>query len=126
MKNLIAIVFVMLTGLSVVLAGGPESDDLLNAATCVVDETAQRSYSTSQSGEKKISYASAIPAPDEKNVVITFTINEHNKIHVVDVKGGYAFLNHYIKSSLEGKVIKTENALPGINYVMAVKLPTSV
>ena len=67
-----------------------------------------------------------IPAPDEKNVVITFTINEDNKIHVVDVKGGYAFLNHYIKSSLEGKVIKTENALPGINYVMAVKLPTSV
>ena len=61
MKNLIAIVFVMLTGLSVVLAGGPESDDLLNAATCVVDETAQRSYSTSQSGEKKISYASVIP-----------------------------------------------------------------
>lgn len=58
--------------------------------------------------------------------MITFTINEDNKIHVVDVKGGYAFLNHYIKSSLEGKVIKTENALPGINYVMAVKLPTSV
>lgn len=126
MKNLIAIIFVLLTGVSVAIAGGPECDDILKAAASAVDETVQQSYTSGHSGEKKISYASVLPAPDEKNVVITFTINEDNKIHVVEVKGGYAFINHYIKSSLEGKVIKTENALPGINYVMAVKLPTSV
>ena len=59
-------------------------------------------------------------------MVITFTIDEQNKIHIVEVQGGYAYINHYIKTSLEGKEIKTENAIPGINYVMTVKLPTSV
>ncbi len=116
----------MLTFISSANASNKEVDNLLDCAATVVDESVQHTYTNGQQGDKKISYASVLPAPDEKNVVITFTINEENKIHVVDVKGGYAFINHYIKSSLEGKVINTENAIPGINYVMAVKLPTSV
>lgn len=126
MKNLITLAFIFLMGFSVVKADGPSTDELMKKAISVVDEAARRSYSQQDSTEaKKISYAAVMPAADEKNVVITFTINTDNKIHVVDIKGGYAFLTHYIKTSLEGQEIKTESAIPGINYVMAIKLPAS-
>ncbi|MFI5172332.1 MAG: hypothetical protein ACHQFW_08065 [Chitinophagales bacterium] len=130
MKNLFALILVFMTGFSIGKAcdpNGPDGEDLLKKATSIVDEATQQSFSScGTSADKKISVASVLPLPDEKNVVITFTINEENKIHVVEVQGGYAFINHYIKTSLEGKEIKTENAIPGINYVMTVKLPTSV
>lgn len=129
MKNLLVLLLVFLAGFSdgnACIHDGPEGEDLLMKAISVVEETTEKSFSQSCTTEKKISIASVMPLPDEKNVVITFTIDEENKIHVVEVQGGYAFINHYIKTSLEGKVIKTENAIPGINYVMTVKLPTSV
>ena len=126
MKKLITLTLVLLTGISVTFAcAGPEGEDLIRKAATIVDENAQQQYCKPE-GKKEISYASVMPAADEKNVVITFTIDEQNKIHIVEVQGGYAYINHYIKTSLEGKEIKTENAIPGINYVMTVKLPTSV
>ncbi|MBK7441062.1 MAG: hypothetical protein IPL12_10695 [Bacteroidetes bacterium] len=126
MKKLITLLLVIFTGLSVAKAcDEPDNEDLVKKAAAIIDETAHQQYAKSE-GEKKISTASVLPKPDEKNVVITFTIDEQNKIHVVEVQGGYAFINHYIKTSLEGKEIKTENAIPGINYMMSVKLPTSV
>jgi len=125
MKKLIAILFLTSLGLTTVLADDECNEDLIKKAASIVDEIAQKQYSKTE-GEKKISYASILPKADEKNVVITFTIDENNKIHIVEVLGGYAYINHYIKTSLEGKAIKSENAIPGINYVMTVKLPTSV
>ena len=125
MKKLFTVLLILITSVSVTRAcDGPEGENLINKATSIVDEAAKQQYCNS--GEKKISYASVLPKPDEKNVVITFNIDEQNKIHVVDVKGGYAYINHYIRTSLEGKEIKSENAIPGIDYVMTVKLPTSV
>lgn len=107
-----------------VFAGNPEGEDLLRKAAIVVEETSQQTYSGKETS-RKVSIDTLLPDPDEKNVIITFTIDELNRIHVVDVKGGYAYINLYIKSSLEGKALKTESAIPGINYVMAIKLPTS-
>ena len=103
----------------------PDGEDLLKKASAIVEETSQRTY-CGQETEKKISYASVYPKADENNVVITFTIDEQNKIHVLNVQGGNTLLNHYIKTSLEGKELKSENAIPGINYVMTVKIPTCV
>lgn len=129
MKNLFVLLLVFIAGLSIgnaCIYDGPGDEDLLRKALSVVEETTQQSFSNSSCADKKISVASVLPLPDDKNVVITFTIDEENKIHIVEVQGGYAFINHYIRTSLEGKVIKTESAIPGINYVMKVKLPTSV
>lgn len=125
MKNLISLLIIALLSLPQVRAAGPDNEDLVKKAMSVVDESARRA-NEADTTEKKISYASVLPVPDEKNVVITFTINADNRIHVVDVKGGYAFIDHYIKTSLEGKEIVTESAIPGINYIMTVKLPASV
>lgn len=103
---------------------GPGNDLLKNAEKSVLDATQQQTYSQGCcDGEKKLSIPVSIA--DERNVVITFTLDENNRIHVLDVKGGYNFLNHYIRTSLEGKEIHADNAIPGINYVMTVKLPAS-
>ncbi len=125
MKNIFALLIIFLAGFTVAKAGGPDGEDILQKAISIIDEASRRSYSKDSADVKKISYASVLPVADEKNVVVTFTINTENKIHVVDVRGGYAFINHYIKTSLEGKEINTENAIPGINYMMAIKLPAS-
>jgi len=125
MKNITALLLLFFAGFVSGYACSNDGEDLVKKAQSVVEETAQRHYSQ-QEGEKKISYASVYPQADQNNVVITFTIDEQNKIHVLNVQGGYALLNHYIKTSLEGKELKSENAIPGINYVMTVKIPASV
>lgn len=125
MKKLFIILILTFTGLTASYGFTADGEDLIKKAAALVDEIAHQQYSNNGT-EKKISYDSVIPKPDDKNVVITFTIDESNKIHIVEVLGGYAYINHYIKTSLEGKEIKTENAIPGINYVMTVKLPQSV
>lgn len=102
-----------------------DGEDILRKAAMIVEETSRQQYA-GQETDRKVSYEKVLPDPDEKNVIITFTIDELNRIHVVDVQGGYAYINLYIKSTLEGKSIKTESAIPGINYVMAIKLPASV
>lgn len=100
-----------------------EGEDLLRKAAAFVEEANRQCSSNEQ--ERKVSIVAVLPAPDDKNVIITFTIDELNRIHVVDVQGGYAYVNLYIKSSLEGKAIKSDSVIPGINYVMAIKLPAS-
>ncbi len=125
MKNFAVILLLFFSGFASGYACDPDGEDLVKKAQACVEEAAQRKYSQ-QEGEKKISYASVYPKADENNVVITFTIDEQNRIHVLNVEGGYALLNHYIKTSLEGKELKSENAIPGINYVMTVKIPNSV
>jgi len=100
-----------------------DGEEILRKATMVAEETS-RQYAGKET-ERKVSYDGVLPAPDEKNVIITFTIDELNRIHVLDVKGGYAYVTLYIKSALEGKALKTESAIPGINYMMAIKLPAS-
>jgi hypothetical protein len=125
MKKVLSILFLTFISLTAVVASTANGEELIKKATAIVDESAQKQYSKTE-GEKKISCGSVLPKADDKNVVITFTIDENNKIHIVEVLGGYAYINHYIKTSLEGKAIKSENAIPGINYVMTVKLPTSV
>jgi hypothetical protein len=102
---------------------GPGNELLKNAENSVVDATQQSSSPCNVAPDSKISVQ--ISQYDARNVVITFTLDDDNKIHVLDVQGGYNFLNHYIKSSLEGKEIHADNAIPGINYVMTVKLPAS-
>ena len=125
MKNITAFLLLFFAGFASGYACSNDGEDLIKKAKAAVEETAQKTY-CNQEGGKKISYASVYPQADENNVVITFTIDEQNKIHVLDVQGGYALLNHYIKTSLEGKELKSENAIPGINYVMTVKIPASV
>ncbi len=126
MRKLALLLLILSIGGRTVFAGGPDCDgeDLLRKAQLIVDETTRQQYS-GQESERKVSIAGILPEPDANNVIITFTVDELNRIHVLDVKGGYAYINLYIKSSLEGKAIKTESALPGINYVMAIKLPAS-
>lgn len=124
LKNIATFLLLFLAGFVTGYACEGDGEDLIKKATSIVEETAQKSYS--QEAEKKISYASVYPQADENNVVITFTIDEENKIHILEVKGGNALLNHYIKTSLEGKELKTENSIPGMKYVMAVKIPASV
>ena len=124
MRKLTLLLFLLTFTGSVMFASGPEGEELLRKAALAVEETSQQKYSGKEA-ERKTSIDTLLPKPDEKNVVITFTIDELNRIHVVDVQGGYAYINLYIKSSLEGKALKTESAIPGINYVMAIKLPAS-
>lgn len=77
--------------------------------------------------EDNQSKASYVPLPpDARSLVITFTVNEENKIHILEVRGGYAQLNQYLRNSLEGKELKSDSAIPGMNYVMTVKLPATV
>jgi hypothetical protein len=61
-----------------------------------------------------------------KDIVIVFTVDEQRKIHVLNVSGGYNLLTDYIKKSLEGRIVDSAKALPGINYVMTLKFPSSV
>lgn len=78
-----------------------------------------------QNGEdEKISYKDEIK--EERTVTIVFTLDEANKIHVLHVSGGVNLVTKYIRNSLEGKEIRSENAVPGINYVMTIKLPATV
>ncbi len=63
---------------------------------------------------------------DDKSVTIVFTVDDKNRIHVLHVEGGYNLLTQYIMDSLEGKELKSENAIPGINYIMKVKFNDSV
>lgn len=127
MRKLFAFLLCFSLGFFTARAEGPtDGEDLLRKVLSVVEETAQQNAAQANVTDKRMSYASVMPQPDEKNVVITFTVNADNKIHVVNVQGGYAYINHYIKSSLEGKQINTDNAIPGINYVMTIKLPTTV
>lgn len=72
----------------------------------------------------KISYDEELR--DNRAVTIVFTLDETNKIHVLHVSGGYNLVTQYIKNSLEGKEIHSENAIPGINYLMTIKLPAAV
>lgn len=126
MRKLTLLLLLLSIGSLSVFAAGPDCDgeDLVRKAQLIVDETAKQHYS-GQETDRKASIAEILPQPDANNVIITFTVDELNKIHVLDVKGGYAYINVYIKSSLEGKAIKAESALPGIQYVMAIKLPAS-
>lgn len=121
-KSALFILILLLASQSL-MAMTRDGEDLLRKAAAIVEET-NRQYAGSEQ-ERKVSMATVLPEPDDKNVIITFTIDELNRIHVVDVKGGYAYVNLYIKSSLEGKAIKSDSAIPGINYVMAIKLPAS-
>ncbi|MFN0275894.1 MAG: hypothetical protein ACKVPJ_09125 [Chitinophagales bacterium] len=75
-------------------------------------------------GDDKLSYEDEIK--QERTVTIVFTLDEQNKIHVLHVSGGVNLVTKYIRNSLEGKEIHSENAVPGINYVMTIKLPASV
>jgi hypothetical protein len=69
----------------------------------------------------------SLSAPDQtKDIVIVFTVDELKKIHVLNVSGGYNMLTEYIRKSLEGRVLESGNAVPGINYVMTLKFPSSV
>lgn len=61
-----------------------------------------------------------------KNITIVFTVDELKRIHIVQISGGYNLLTEYIRKSLEGKVLESDNAVPGINYVMTVKFPSTV
>lgn len=61
-----------------------------------------------------------------KDIIIVFTVDEQRKIHVLNVSGGYNILTDYIKKSLEGRIVDSAKALPGINYVMTLKFPSSV
>ncbi|MFN3939506.1 MAG: hypothetical protein ACK4IY_02890 [Chitinophagales bacterium] len=61
-----------------------------------------------------------------RNITIIFTVDEEKRIHILQINGGYNLLTEYIRKSLEGKVLESENAVPGINYVMTVKFPSTV
>ncbi|MBK6730474.1 MAG: hypothetical protein IPG60_05735 [Bacteroidetes bacterium] len=61
-----------------------------------------------------------------KNITIVFTVDDLKRIHIVQISGGYNLLTEYIRKSLEGKVLESDNAVPGINYVMTVKFPSTV
>lgn len=99
------------------------TDPILTIAQQAVQEVVSAPYQQNPE-DKKISYADEIK--DERLVTIVFTLDDKNKIHVLRVSGGYNLVSQYIKNSLEGKEIHSDNAIPGINYVMTIKLPTSV
>lgn len=61
-----------------------------------------------------------------KNITIVFTVDDLKRIHIVQISGGYNLLTEYIRKSLEGKVLESDNAVPGINYVMTVKFPSTL
>jgi len=61
-----------------------------------------------------------------KDITIVFTVNEAGEIHILDVSGGYNLLTSYIRQSLEGRLLESGKAVPGINYVMTLKFPSSV
>lgn len=63
---------------------------------------------------------------NDRSIMIIFTVDEQKKIHILQVQGGYNLLTEYIKKSLEGKEVHSDNAVPGINYVMTIKFPSSV
>lgn len=63
---------------------------------------------------------------NERSIIIIFNVDEQKRIHIIQVGGGYNILTEYIKKSLEGKEIHSDNAVPGINYVMTIKFPSSV
>lgn len=72
-------------------------------------------------------FLSGIKEDDTKrNITIVFTVDEEKRIHVLQISGGYNLLTEYIKKSLEGKILESDNAVPGINYVMTVKFPSTV
>ncbi|HAE14488.1 MAG: hypothetical protein H6547_02930 [Chitinophagales bacterium] len=69
----------------------------------------------------------SITVPEStKDIVIVFTVDEGNRIHVLDISGGKNPVTDYIKRSLEGRVIGSPGAVPGINYVMTLRFPSSV
>lgn len=123
MRKLLTIICVMILSGQFAIAANTDGEDLIRKASVVIDETVQ--HYTGKEGEKKVSISTILPDPDKQNVIITFTIDELNRIHVVEIQGGYAYITHYIKSSLEGQTIKSEHAIPGINYMMAIRLPAS-
>ncbi|HMU68926.1 MAG TPA: hypothetical protein PKC38_02890 [Chitinophagales bacterium] len=123
MRKLLTILFALVLSGHFASAATADGEDLIRKATAVIDETVQ--HYAAKECEKKVSVSTILPDPDKQNVIITFTIDELNRIHVVEIQGGYAYLTHYIKSSLEGQTIKSEHAIPGINYMMAIKLPAS-
>ena len=61
-----------------------------------------------------------------KDIIIVFTVDETKRIKVLNVSGGYNLLTSYIRQSLEWRLLESGNAVPGINYVMTLKFPSSV
>lgn len=70
--------------------------------------------------------AKLLESEEQRNITIIFTVDEAKRIHILQISGGYNLLTDYIRKSLEGKVLESENAVPGINYVMTVKFPSTV
>ena len=60
------------------------------------------------------------------DIMVVFTVDEGNRIHVLDITGGHNMLTDYIRRSLEGRILRSSTAIPGINYVMTLRFPSSV
>ncbi len=68
----------------------------------------------------------AFSGANTKDITIVFTVDEGGMIHILDVSGGYNILTSYIRKSLEGRLLQSGNAVPGVNYVMTLRFPSSV
>jgi hypothetical protein len=123
MKALQALLFSLLSFSSGYILACVESSPEPQSTQQPQQETLQAPFQQSTDGSK-ISYEPE--QNDERSVTIVFTLDEAHKIHVLHVSGGVNMVTKYIKNSLEGKVIESENAVPGINYVMTIKLPATV
>ncbi|MBC8047847.1 MAG: hypothetical protein H7Y00_13700 [Fimbriimonadaceae bacterium] len=102
---------------------GCENNPILAIAQQTVQEVVPGPYMQNPD-EVQISYADELK--DERTVTVVFTLDDNNKIHVLHISGGYNLVTQYIKTSLEGKEIHSDSTIPGINYVMTIKLPASV
>lgn len=92
------------------------------------DNTKQQQNTSSLNGENApMAFPGAnTEESDHKNIIIVFTVDDAKRIHVVQISGGYNLLTEYIRQSLEGRVLESDNAVPGINYVMTVKFPSTI
>ena len=96
----------------------------LQSADQVQQSPASEASTYLPSGEA-LSKSGNIPA-GTKDIIIVFTVDESKRIKVLNVSGGYNLLTSYIRQSLEGRLLESGNAVPGINYVMTLKFPSSV
>ena len=94
----------------------------------VTDQVQQNPSSEASSylpSAESLTKSGNVPA-GTKDIIIVFTVDETKRIKVLNVSGGYNLLTSYIRQSLEWRLLESGNAVPGINYVMTLKFPSSV